>query len=340
VFGLRKDERKRGPELIGKSRALEEVKKMISKLAKTDATILIIGETGTGKELVANSVHHKSPRLDKPLVVVNCGAIPDNLLESELFGYEKGAFTGAYRQHIGKFEVAHGGTIFLDEVGELPLHLQVKILRAIEQKEIDRIGAEMPIKVDIRVIAASNRDLEEEVKKGNFRNDLFYRLSVATICLPPLRERPEDIKELILYYLNQMNRRYQRKFLGLTKEAMDAMMHHSWPGNVRELIHRIERAVIMGIGKYLDENDIGLTSPKTRKTKTLRELKDELYREHIFQVLLHNSWNITHSAKELDITRRNLRLLMKKHKIVKPTESRNSQHKQNSTLTHGNFETS
>ncbi len=331
VFGLRKDEKKRGPELIGRSEALNEIRKMISKLAETDATILIIGETGTGKELVTNLIHQKSSRSDEPLVVVNCGAIPDNLLESELFGYEKGAFTGAYRQHIGKFESAEGGTIFLDEISELPLHLQVKILRAIEQKEIDRIGAKLPIKVDIRVIAASNRNLEDETKRGNFRNDLFYRLSVATIHLPPLRKRPEDIEVLIGYYLQEMHRKYRRKFLGLTKGAMDAMMHHSWPGNVRELIHRIERAVIMGIGKYLDENDIGLTSPQNRATKTLKELKDELYREHIFQVLLHNSWNITHSAKELDITRRNLRLLMKKYNIVKPTKSRNSQHKQNPT---------
>ena len=318
LFDLRRDKKKRGPELIGTSKAIDEVRKGISKLAKTDATILITGETGTGKELVANLVHQKSSRADKLFVVVNCGAIPDNLLESELFGYEKGAFTGAYRQHKGKFESAQGGTIFLDEIGELPLHLQVKILRAIEQKEIDRIGAEMPIKVDIRVIAASNRDLEEEVKKGNFRNDLFYRLSVATIYLPLLRERPEDIKELILYYLNQMNRRYQRKFLGLTKGAMDAMMHHSWPGNVRELIHRIERAVIMGTGQYLGENDLGLTSSRYKKVRPLKESRDEVEKEIIIQALICNYWNITHTSKALNITRNSLKYLLKKHNIVKP----------------------
>ncbi len=321
VFDLRKDKKKRGSELIGRSKAIDEVKKMISRIAKTDATVVVIGETGTGKELVTNLLHQKSSRSDKPLVVVNCGAIPDNLLESELFGYEKGSFTGAYRQSKGKFESAQGGTIFLDEVGELPLHLQVKILRAIEQKEIDRIGGRLPIKVDIRVIAASNRDLEEEVKKGNFRKDLFYRLNVATIHLPPLRDCPEDIGILTEYYLNQMNKRYGKKFLGLTKGAMDAMMHHSWPGNVREFIHRIERAVIMGTGQYLGEDDIGLASPKVMKIKALRESKDELYRECIFQALLRNSWNITHSAKELDITQKSLRRLMKKLNIVKPTKN-------------------
>ncbi len=317
LFDLRRDKKKQGPELIGKSKAMDGVRKATFKLARTDATILITGETGTGKELVANLVHQESSRTDKLFVVVNCGAIPDNLLESELFGYEKGAFTGAYRQHIGKFEAAQGGTIFLDEVGELPLHLQVKILRAIEQKEIDRIGASSPIKVDIRVIAASNRDLEEEVKKGNFRNDLFYRLSVATIHLPPLKERPEDIKELIQYYLSQMNRRYQRKFLGLTKGAMDAMMHHSWPGNVRELIHRIERAVIMGTGQYLGENDLGLTSSRYKKVRPLKESRDEVEKEIIIQALECNNWNITHTSKDLGISRQNLRHLIKKHNITR-----------------------
>jgi len=176
----------------------------------------------------------------------------------------------------------------------------------------------LPIKVDIRVIAASNRDLEEEVKRGNFRNDLFYRLSVATICLPPLRERPEDIKELILYYLSQMNSRYRRKFLGLTKEAMDAMMYHSWPGNVRELIHRIERAVIMGSGQYLGENDLGLTSSRFKKVRPLKESRDEVEKEIIIQALECNSWNITHTSKALNITRKALKYLLKKHNIVKP----------------------
>jgi diguanylate cyclase (GGDEF)-like protein len=317
VYGLRKDEKKKGPELIGKSKAIREVRTTISNVAMTDATVLIIGETGTGKELITKLVHEESTRLGKPFIVVNCGAIPDNLLESELFGYEKGAFTGAYRQHKGKFEAANGGTIFLDEIGELPLHLQVKILRAIEQKEIDRIGGKKPIKVDVRVIAATNRNLEEEVKKGNFRKDLFYRLSVAIIYVPALRERVEDIEALSTYYLKQMNTRYRRNFKGFTKDAMEAMMDHSWPGNVRELIHRIERAVIMGQGDNLSEQDLGLITRTSKKIKPLKEVRDNFEREYIIQLLVCNRWNITHTARALGISQKGVRYLIKKHKIVK-----------------------
>ena len=318
VFGLRKDKTKREFEFIGKSPMIDKIRKMAARLAKTDTTILIIGETGTGKELITKLIHQESVRSGKPLVVVNCGAIPDNLLESELFGYEKGAFTGAYRQHRGKFEAANGGTIFLDEIGELPLHLQVKLLRAIEQKEVDRIGGKAPIKVDIKVIAASNRNVEEEVKKGNFRKDLFYRLGVATIHVPPLRERPEDIKALSEYYLNQMNRKYHRNFFGFTRAAIDAMLHHFWPGNVRELIHRIERAVIMSTREYLDEDDLGLTSKKFRKVRSLKKSRDEAERKSIIQALKYNHWNITHAAKELGVTRKTVRYLIRKHNILKP----------------------
>ena len=321
VFGLRKDEKKSEPEFIGKSKAIDEVRETISRLARTDATILITGETGTGKELITKLVHRESPRSSKPFVVVNCGAIPDNLLESELFGYEKGAFTGAYKQHKGKFEVAQHGTIFLDEIGELPMHLQVKILRAIEQKEIDRIGSKTPIKVDVRVIAASNRNLEREVKKGNFRKDLFYRLSVATIAIPPLRERPEDIEALSGYYLSQMNRRYRREVLGFTKSAMDAMIQYSWPGNVRELMHRIERAVIMGAGQYINENDLGFTSLKIQKIRPLKSLKDDFLSETIVYALKCNRWNVTHTSKALGISIRSLRRLIKKYYILKPNQT-------------------
>ena len=317
VFGLRKDTEKHEPKLIGNSKAIDEVRKMISRFAPTDATILITGETGTGKELVTTLVYQQSVRADKPLIVVNCGAIPDNLLESELFGYEKGAFTGAYRQHKGKFELAQGGTIFLDEISEIPLHLQVKLLRAIDKKEVDRIGGESAIKVNVRVVAASNKNVEDEVKAGNFRKDLFYRLSVATVYVPPLRERPEDIDALSIYYLNQMNAMYQRKFLGFTKDAIKAMMQHQWPGNVRELIHRIERAVIMGRGQNLDENDLGLATSEFTGVKTLRESRDEAEKKSIFHTLLNNHWNMTHASKMLGIDRKTLRYLIKKHNIVK-----------------------
>jgi transcriptional regulator with PAS, ATPase and Fis domain len=319
VFGLRIDKKKHEPEFIGKSRAMNEVQKMISRFAKTDATILVTGETGTGKELITTLIHQKSIRVDKPFVVVNCGAIPDNLLESELFGYEKGAFTGAYRQHKGKFEIAQGGTIFLDEISEIPLHLQVKLLRAIDKKEIDRIGGKSTIKVNVRLLAASNRNVEDEMKAGNFRKDLFYRLSVATIFVPPLRERSEDIDALSKYYLDQMNVRYQRKFTGFTEDAIQAMMQHTWPGNVRELIHRIERAVIMGRGHYLDEKDLGLTTSEFIEMKTLRESRDEAEKKIINQALISSRWNLTRASKHLGIDRRTLRYLIKKHTIVKST---------------------
>ncbi len=317
VFGLRKDEKRGAVEFIGESRAIEEVKKTISRLAKTDATILISGETGTGKELVTMLLHSESARGDKPLVVVNCGAIPDNLLESELFGYEKGAFTGAYMQRKGKFELAHGGTLCLDEIGELPLHLQVKILRAIEQKEIDRIGGKQPITVDVRLIAATNKNLEEEVRKSNFRKDLFYRLSVATVNLPSLRERPEDIEALSTYYLKLMNKRYARKILGFTDDAMKAMITHAWSGNVRELIHRIERAVIMARGQYLDPNDLGISTPKLTYVRPLNESRDVAEKESIVSALTFYRWNITHTSKALGITPKTLRYLIKKQKIIK-----------------------
>lgn len=316
-FAYRKDEKKDGVEIIGKSKAMADIKKTVSLFAKTDMTILIIGETGTGKELIARLIQQKSPRKDKPFVIVNCGAIPDTLLESELFGYEKGAFTGAYKQHKGKFEIAHGGTVFLDEIGELPFHLQVKILRAIEQKEIDRIGGKLPKKVDIRIIAATNKNIEDEVKKGNFRADLFYRLSVATIYLPSLSERIEDIEPLINHYLNSMNKKYGRRFRSFTKGAMDAMMHHKWPGNIRELIHRIERAVIMSTGQYLDENDLGLALPKFKKIKKLKQRKNEVEKDGVIQFLIRNRWNITKTSKDLGVSRKTLRDLMKKHKVVK-----------------------
>jgi two-component system NtrC family response regulator len=318
VFGLRKDKKQSDLQLIGKSKAIDDMRKTISRLAKTDATILLVGETGTGKELVTKLIHQESDRVDKPFVVVNCGAIPDNLLESELFGYEKGAFTGAYRQHKGKFEAAQEGTLFLDEISELPFHLQVKLLRAIEQKEIDRIGGKSPIKVDVRVIAASNKNVEDEVRDGNFRKDLFYRLSVATFYIQPLRNRPDDIEILTKHYLGQMNTRYRRNFKGFTQAAMRAIINHSWPGNVRELIHRIERAVIMGTGQYLDEINLGLAIPIVKEIKPLKELKNEVEKENIKHALMYNHWNITHTAQALGITRKTLGVLIKKYHIVKP----------------------
>ncbi len=319
IFGSKKDEKTSDVEFIGESKAIRQMKTNLAKIAVTDATVLIVGETGTGKELVTHLIHRGSMRAHKPLVVVNCGAMPNTILESELFGHEKGAFTGAYAQQKGKFELAHGGTIFLDEIGEASIQLQTKILRAIEQKEIDRIGGTSPVKVDVRVIAATNKDLPEEVNKGNFRKDLFYRLSVTTVHLPPLRERPEDIKVLAERHLEQMSRKYHRRFCGFTKNAMDAMLCHSWIGNVRELIHRIERAVIMADGEYLDVDDIGLIALKSESAETLRSMKEKTEREGIFQSLTRNNWHIDTASRELGINPRTLRDLIKKHKLVKPS---------------------
>jgi diguanylate cyclase (GGDEF)-like protein len=316
MFSMRKDEEKDELNFIGTSKAAIEVRKAISKLAKTDATILITGETGTGKELITKVLHRESIRSGKPFVVVNCGAIPDNLLESELFGYERGAFTGAYKQHKGKFEIAQGGTIFLDEIGELPLHLQVKILRAIEQKEVEHLGSEKPIKIDVRVVAATNKNLDDEMKKGTFRKDLFYRLSIATIEIPTLRERSEDIEALSSYYLEQINKRYRKKFMGFAPDVKEVMMHHTWPGNVRELIHRIERAVIMGTDEYLTSLDLGFTSSHIGQIHTLKQAKDKTEKECITGSLMRNQWKIGHSAKELGISRQALRVLIKKHNIT------------------------
>ena len=274
MFGPRRDEMLPAPELVGKSKTLEEVRKTLSRFAKTDTTLLIMGETGTGKELVTNLIHSESARAENPLVVVDCGAIPANLLDRELFGYEKGAFAGAYAQRKGPFETACGGTIFLDEIGELPLHLQTKILRVLEHKEIDRIGSREPIKVDVRVIAATNKNLADEVKNTKFRKDLYHRLSVAVIYLPPLRERREDIEVIGQYYLDQMNRRYRRSFAGFTKDAKTAMLNHHWPGNVRELIHRVERAVTMDPGAYLDVTSLGLVTHRKRQKKPLKDIKE------------------------------------------------------------------
>ncbi len=322
-FGGEVKEKEEELEIVGRSKAIQEIKRLINRIARTDTTVLILGETGTGKELVAQLIHKKSLRRDKPLVVINCGAIPETLLESELFGYEKGAFTGAYTRHIGKFESAQGGTLFLDEIGDLSLGLQVKILRAIEHKEVDRLGSRFPIKVDVRVIASSNKDLLEAIKNGTFREDLYYRLSVATIYIPPLRERMEDIEPLSRYYLNSLSKKYSRAFRGFTKEAMEAMHHYRWPGNIRELIHRIERAVVMSTNQYLTVSDLGLEDVIPKKVMGLKEARNEAEKITLTEALNRNRWNITKSAQELGISRKTLRDLIKKHGIARSVKITN-----------------
>ena len=239
-------------EIVGQSRALAEVIEKVKLVASTDSSVLILGETGTGKELVARAVHSNSERRHRPLVKVNCAALPAGLIESELFGHEKGAFTGAIDRRIGRFELAHGGTIFLDEIGDMPPDLQAKLLRVLQEQEFERVGGSNLIKVDVRVIAATNRDLFRSASEGTFRQDLYYRLNVFPIQLPPLRERREDIPPLVHYFVRRFSLKIGRKITRIQRETMELLMNYGWPGNVRELENVIERAVILSPGIELE----------------------------------------------------------------------------------------
>src|SRR5688500_3240937 len=238
-------ERRGAPRIIGEDAHLRQVSQQLHRAAATDATVLLEGESGTGKELFARALHALSPRADGPFVAINCAAIPENLLESELFGYEKGAFTGAGARKPGRFELAHRGTLFLDEIGELPLTLQAKILRALEEKCFDRVGGTMPLRVDVRVVAATNRQLKAAVAARQFREDLYFRLSVFPITIPPLRDRPDDITLLARYFIDKYCRDLNKKSMSLAPSAEQALRDYSWPGNVRELQNCMERAVIL-----------------------------------------------------------------------------------------------
>lgn len=242
--------------MIGNSKKMFSVFDYIRKVAPSDTSVLILGESGTGKEKVAQCIHKLSPRKQKPLVIINCGAIPDNLAESLLFGHEKGAFTGAIDKRIGKFELADGGTIFLDEIGEMPIELQVKLLRVLQEKEIERIGGRSPIKIDVRIIAATNRNLEEEVAAGRFRLDLYYRLHVFPIVVPPLRERKEDVTDLASYFVSSYSEKIGRKSLSLSANVLQQLMVYDWPGNIRELEHLIQRSILLSEGNVIKEIQI------------------------------------------------------------------------------------
>jgi len=243
-------------EMVGESAALKQVIELVGKVASSDATVLLLGESGTGKELVARAIHRSSPRAERPFVVVNCAALSETLLESELFGYERGAFTGALQRKPGRIEVADGGTLFLDEVGELALSLQAKLLRAIETKEFERVGGTHPLRVDVRIVAATNRDLAQAVRQGSFRADLFYRLNVVALTTPPLRARREDVPLLASYFAARAGRRGNRKLVGISPEARRLLVRYDWPGNVRELQNAIERAVLLGDGELVRPEDL------------------------------------------------------------------------------------
>lgn len=312
-------DRFKSEEFVYESEGMQGVASLIVRVASTDSTCLITGESGTGKEVVANLIHSLSPRKDMPLVKVNCSAIPETLLESELFGYEKGAFTGAAQRKIGRFEIADRGTIFLDEIGDMPLILQSKLLRVIQEREIERLGGLYPVKIDVRIIAATNRDLEEEVKKGNFREDLYYRLNVVKIEIPPLRERKTDIPPLLDFFLKRYNERHKKAIKGLAREARDMLIKYDFPGNVRELENIIERAVILSRGDYLTTEDLSISTSRGAQGRdgTIRDVIGSIEKNMITEALIRNNWVQTKAAASLGMSERVLRYKLNKYGIVK-----------------------
>lgn len=273
-------------DIIGTGEAMQKMFHLLGQVAYANSTVLILGETGTGKELVARAIHNSSPRKDKLMVKVNCAAMPASLIESELFGHEKGSFTGATERRIGKFELANKGTLFLDEIGEMPVDLQVKLLRALQEKEIERVGGRGPIKIDVRIIAATNRNLKKEVAEGRFREDLFYRLNVFPITLPPLRERKEDIPALASHFIGKYSRNAGRKEMSLSSKALKELMSYDWPGNVRELEHLLERSVLLTTGNVIKEIDLPVIyKNNARENKDYSRTLAEMEREYIVEVL-------------------------------------------------------
>ncbi len=288
-------------QLIGESRAVRELKEKIKTLAKTDSTVLIYGESGSGKELVARSIHQLSQRRDFPFVPVNCAAIPENLIEAELFGYEKGAFTGAELRKEGKFELADGGTLFLDEIGDMPLQLQSKLLRAIETKEIERVGAVRSFKVDVRILSATNKELEKEVEKGNFRQDLFFRINVIPLRVPPLRERESDVLLLAEHFLEKFSQDYKRPKPRLSDSAQKALLSYNWPGNVRELKNLMERVVILCQKDLIDAEDLSLGFSKNFYQLPLKEAREAFERDYIQKTLKRFGGDVKAAAEFLKI---------------------------------------
>jgi Nif-specific regulatory protein len=323
--------------IIGQCKAMQEVFRYIDKVAPSRATALLLGESGTGKELVARAIHQASPRREKPFIKVNCAALPDNLLESELLGHEKGAFTGAQTLKKGRFELADGGTLFLDEVGELPLPLQAKLLRVLQERQFERLGGTVTINVDVRIIAATNRSLELAVEEKSFREDLFYRLNVVPIVLPPLRERREDIPVLLDHFLRESNKTHRRE-VGLARPIIAFLIDYHWPGNVRELQNLIERLVIMAEGEMVSLGDLPsymIVAPKSHAGKSAQssevaasllppaEIKpvkplEALERREIETALLRHGWVQARAARELGLTQRQIGYKIKKYRLEQP----------------------
>lgn len=288
--------------IIGQSDAMNEVFSVVSEVAQSEASVLITGETGTGKELVAKAIHAKSPRANGPFIAINCGSLPENLLETELYGHQKGAFTGADRSRKGFLEVASGGTLFLDEIGEISEKMQVDLLRVLEERKIIRIGDRAPVDVDFRLISSTCRNLEEAVRVGDFREDFLYRIKVITIMIPPLRDRKEDIPLLVQHFLNKYSHQTTKRVDHVTPEGLALLRSYPWPGNVRELENAIERAVVLSRSRTLKGRDFAFLQPASERRGNPRTLR-EVERGYIREVLASQDWNITRSAKILGINR-------------------------------------
>ncbi|MFB3925135.1 MAG: sigma-54-dependent transcriptional regulator [Syntrophales bacterium] len=321
ILGRRFDRR----NIIGQSRAMMELLETVAQVAPSEATVLVTGESGTGKEMIAGAIHFNSPRRDGPFVKINCAALTETLLESELFGHEKGSFTGADRRREGKFRQADGGTLFLDEVSEMSLAMQVKLLRVLQEREITRVGGDESIKVDVRVIAATNRDLAAELEKGRFREDLYYRLNVVTLAVPPLRDRKEDIPLLAQHFLEMFSERNRKAVKGFTPLVMDRLLRYSWPGNIRELMNTVERAVVLSRSEYLHEEDFTplfreTESPAPGKTlfaNTSENMSlDQVEKATILRTLEQAGGNKSEAARRLGITRRTLHQKLKKYGMM------------------------
>lgn len=294
-------EAQRFGDIIGSCPSLQQVFRRVEKVAAADINVLITGDTGTGKELFAREVHRRSNRVDGPFIVVNCGAIPENLMESELFGHVRGAFTGAVATRQGSFQAADGGTLFLDEIGEMPLALQVKLLRALQERVVIKVGDTKPQSVDIRILAATNRDLEASIKEGSFREDLYYRLNVVNIHLPPLRERGDDIVILAKFLLNKYAAEFDANVNGFTPKALQAMRDYEWPGNVRQLENRIKKAIVLADKTLIGPDDLDLGGDQQRAVIPLTQAREEFTRSYILQVLERNGGNRTRTARDLGV---------------------------------------
>jgi transcriptional regulator with PAS, ATPase and Fis domain len=313
--------------MITQDKTMQDLINLAKTVAQSKATILIQGESGTGKEVMSNLIHQSSSRAGKPFVAINCAAIPENLLESELFGYEKGSFTGAVNSKAGKFELASGGTLLLDEISEMDVKLQAKLLRVLQESQVDRIGGKRPVPVDVRIIATTNRNLSECVKKGTFREDLFYRLNVVNIKIPSLRDRMSDVETLAQYFVKQYSEKNKKYVSGLSQEALAILKLHTWPGNVRELEHVIERAVITSQGTLVQSKDIAIERREISRTIEMNpslaargwnpgETLTDIERNVILEALKYHQGNRTHTAKSLGISIRTLRNKLAEYRVM------------------------